>query len=233
MAESFFAMIRRHPLIQGYWRLNEGAGITPVIDYAARFGLTGVYTSRTPGPSLIQGVDLAAGSSLMAAGNMAVSDVAPLRLIGDMSLGAWIAPYAASQSVLLAGKRVGAVAAPYAIRLNAGALQFALGNGTTEVVLTGPAIPVSIPTLVLAATFRGRMVLYVNGAVVNFGPQGGQAIADGGNSFVAGPFNGLISELALYNGAVSSTTALRQFNVGQQVLPDPAHYSTVDAPAYG
>lgn len=227
-ADIYYAQVRRSPWVVGYWRLNEGAGILQAVDWASRFALTGTYTSRSPGPALLQN-DPGAGSSLLSAGSMAVTDVAPLRIVGDIALEVWLAPYA-SQTVLLAGKQLAGVAGPYALRLNAGALQFALGNGTTEVALAGPAIPLSIPSYVLATCFRGRMNIYVAGAPVAAGNLGAQAVTDRGTAFTTGSFNGLMAELALYSGALSARRAARRFAVGQQIISDPSHYTLVDPP---
>jgi hypothetical protein len=39
-----------------------------------------------------------------------------------------------------------------------------------------------------------------------------------------------MSEVAVYNGALSAVRVARHFSVGQQVYPDAAHYLGVDPP---
>lgn len=239
MSENYFALVRREPMIVGFWRQNDPSGNNDAIDYASRYGLTGVYTNRTLGPALTQN-DLSAASSVLSSGSMVVGDIAPLRITGDMSIECWIVPYAASQTCALVSKYDAGDTHPnpYFLGLSSGQVSYTLGNGTTAVGVSGiPLPPVSVPSHIVATSFRGVMTVYINGVIGGTATLGSQAVTDGGQPMYVGElrtgvynFNGLISEVAIYNGALSARRVTRHFTIGQQVLSDPAHYWTVDPP---
>lgn len=243
LGAAYYPEVRREAALVSYWRLNDPSGNTQAIDYGARYGLNGIYNgSPARGPSLIQ-VDLSAASYQFGTGkSVSIGDGAPLRLTGDLSIEAWVAPYAASQTAVIAAKmNSGAsVAQPWYLGLLSGDVQFALGNGTTQVsVASSSQLPVSIPSHVVATSFRGVMTIYVNGASVATGTLGAQAVTDsrqavyvGALSTGSGTLNGLIAEVAVYSGALSARRVARHFTIGQQVLSDPAHYTTIDPPSY-
>lgn len=237
--ETYFSLVRREPFIVAYWRLNDPAGSTEAVDYGARYDLIGVYSSvNVAGPPLIQ-VDTGSASSVLKTAKMSVADISQLRLTGDMSIEAWVAPYTSAESVNIASKlNSGAsVAGPFALQLASGAPVFSRGNGTTSVSVTAStAIPVSIPSHIVATSFRGMLSLYVDGALVNTALLGALTVSDQGQPLIIGQTstqNGvdLISEVAVYSGALSARRIARHFAVGQQILSDPAHYKTVDPPA--
>jgi hypothetical protein len=191
--------------------------------------------NRLLGPALIQG-DPAAASSVLSGANMAISDTAPLRIVGDISIEAWLMPYSASETAGILGKRnpANTFAAPYAFTLRNGQLSFELGNGSSSVILTGGTVPL-VPLHAVATCFRGTMRLYLNGVQIAQGALGAQAVADAGQSLYAGAFGSvsgvdLLSEVVLYNGALSARRVARHFAVGQRVISDPAHYLTIDPP---
>lgn len=236
----YWTTVRREPFLVGYWRNNEGAGLTQVIDYAARYDLLGTYqSSQVLGSPLIQ-ADATAGSTILGSGNagFSVSDTSVLEITGDLSLEAWIAPFSTGQSCHLIGKldSTKTYAAPYALRLSSGTVQLALGDGSSEETLTSGVPPVSVPTHVVATAFRGAMKVFINGVVSATGSLGSQTVSDGAEPLYVGaagtssPFSGMMSEVAVYDGALSATRAARHYSLGQQVYPDPAHYLGVDAP---
>jgi hypothetical protein len=239
----YWTTVRREPKIISYWRGNDAAGSVYAVDYGARYDLPGVYKVSAVGQSpifpLIKGDPSAASMTPAAGGSFQVSDVAVLRLTGDLSLETWIAPStAAAQSVPIMGKldSTGTFANPYALRLVAGAIQFAVGNGASEVKITGPVLQVQVPSLVQATSFRGVLALYLNGTVVATGSVGSQTVSDGGqplwvgNNSANNPFAGSQAESAIYSGALSSRRAAYHFNLGRQVYPDAAHYFGVAPP---
>lgn len=237
MPESYFPLVRREPTLVGYWRLNDVAGAVDATDYASRFELTGIYTSRSVGPSIIQNDTSSLSSSLGASGSMSVSDVAQLRILGDISLEAWISVYSASATVNIMSKQnsAGTTAGPYALELVDGSLSFSLGRGTSQTVLTAGVVPASLPAHVCATSFRGVMTIYINGAPVDSASLGSQVVADSGQSMIVGNTStedgaDLISEVAIYNGALSARRVARHFAIGAQVLSNPSHYLTVDPP---
>lgn len=240
VGDTYFPTVRREPFIVAYWRLNDAAGVTEYLDSGARYDFVGTpQTSNSAGPALIQ-VDSVAGSSLFGSGNASffVTDTAPLRVTGDVSIEMWLAPYTQTQSCILVGKQNsgGSIASPYALRMTNGRLQFARGNGTTEASITGGVPPVSLPSYVVATCFRGEMTIYINGDVVANGSIGSQSVTDGGESFYVGavgtaqPYNGLVGELALHAGALSQRRVTRHFTIGQQILTDQAHNLNIDYP---
>lgn len=238
LGASFYPTIRREPYLVTYYRLSDASGSAEVQDFGARYGLTGFFNGApSRGPALIQN-DASAASYLFGGAGQSVSvgDAAPLRIAGDISLEAWIAPAAASNTGLIIGKMNsgGTVAGPYALSLVAGELRFALGNGTTQTTVTGSTpLSVSIPSQVIATSFRGLMTIAVDGTPVATANLGAQAVADAGQSlFIGSNFNGLVGEVGVYNGALSMRRVLRHFDVGQQILSDPAHFTLLDPPVW-
>lgn len=241
MSESYYPLVRREPYLIGFWRLADASGSNDAADWGNHYDLTGVFEgSPARGPALIQADSTAASYVFGNVGkSVLVPDTSVLRMTGDLSIEAWVSPYS-SQTAAIAGKTnaAGTVAAPYYLGVSSGKLTLSLGNGTTQATLTTPnALPLA-PTHVAATSFRGALALYVNGALVQSGSLGAQAVADGGEGVYFGavtssgesPFNGLIAEVALYSGALSARRVKRHFIIGQQVLSDPAHYVTVDPP---
>lgn len=237
MPDNYFSLVRREPFLIGYWRQNDLEGFTDAVDYASRFGLTGVYANRTPGPTLIRDDDSSMSSAFTASGLMSVSDVDPLEIVGDLSLEAWVSVYTSSASINVMSKQnSGATTAgPYALKIVNGSLSFSLGNGTTQVTVAGGIIPASLPTYVCATSFRGSMIVYINGVPVNSGSVGTQTVVDEGQSLIVGKTStergpDLISEVAIYNGALSARRIARHFAIGSQILSNPSHYLSVDPP---
>lgn len=244
LGAQLFPQIRREPTLVSYWRLNDPSGSSQATDYGARFGLNGFYNgSPALGPALIQS-DLSAASYLFGTGkSVSVGDAAPLRVTGDISIEAWVVPYSGSQTSALVSKlntTIPVTANPYFFGTNSGKLTFGLGNGVTMVSVTAPSVlSVSIPSHVVATSFRGVMTIYVNGVSVAIATLDSQSVTDDGQPMFIGeiysgssPFNGLIGEVSLYSGALSARRISRHFTIGQQVLSDPSHYSTIDPPSF-
>lgn len=235
MPESYSALVRREPMLVGYWRQNDAANNVDMADYGSRYNLTGTYSGRSLGPALIQG-DSGAGSSSVATGYGEVSDASPLHVTGDISIEAWIFSPTSATANILSKQNAGATqAAPYALQLTSGVLEFSLGNGSSSVAIQGGVVHAGIPTHVFASSFRGVLSLYVNGDLVQTGSLGSQTVTDAGQPLYIGTSPSLsgvplLAEVALYDGALSARRIARHFVVGQQVLSDPAHYSLVDPP---
>lgn len=239
IGSSYFPTLRREPYLVAYYRLNDSS--LPFANDSGPFGLDGVYNSTptTPGPALIQG-DLSSKSCLFNANsqNISVGDVAQLRLIGDLAIETWLAPFTATQTTHLIQKMdsTGAIPGPYLLSLVNGAVSFFQGNGTTSTSITGPVLPLGVPIHIVATSFRGALSLYVNGVLSQSGSLGAQAVVDKGQSVLIGgrasgtSVRGLMSEVAIYNGALSARRIARHFTVGQNILSDQAHYTTFDPP---
>lgn len=240
MSTLYFEAVRREHYIVSYWRQNDVSGSTQAIDYSSHNSLVGAYDgSPAMGPALIQG-DSSSASRVFGTGkDMQVEDIAQLRLTTAFSLEAWVAPATASMSANLLSKlnSGGTQPGPYALSLASGTPRLAVGNGTTSTGVSGTsALPVGIPSHVIGTLFRGTLSIFVNGALSASAPIGAQVVADSAQPFfVAGgasPFSGVIAEVAVYNGALSSLRAMRHFALGQQIITDPAHFISVDPPVY-
>ena len=242
LGSTYFYTVRRDPGIVCYWRLNDAVGSSTAIDYAAVNNLNGFYNGPPTlgqGP-LIQG-DLSSASVQIATGqSVTVGDIAALRLVGDISIEMWVVPLAASQNAALMSKGTVSVAAkPYSLTLVAGVPVFTFGNGTTTVTATSSsALAVSVPSHVVARSFRGAMAIFINGVQTGTASLGALTPLDGadslyiGNSHATAPFNGLIGEVSLYSQALSTTKIVRRFVLAQTILADQPHYTTIDPPSY-
>jgi hypothetical protein len=247
LGESYFTTVRREPSIVSLWRMNDGAGTIVAADTAARYSLGGTYQNvQQLGPALIKDPIAASGvlgGTWTGAQNngFSVGDAAPLRVIGDVSLEAWLAPYAAGQNSHLLGKLNSAstIAAPYALRLVGGAVQVAVGNGTAETVVSClKPLAVGAPSHVVATVFRGLVSVYVNATLAGSGSFSSAAQSDAGQPFYAGEaassgrtvYAGLMADAALYSGALSARRVYRHYALGQQVFVDPSRYRGVDPP---
>lgn len=237
MPESYFFLVRREPLLTAYWRQNDPSGNLDMIDYGSHFSLTGVYSSRSRGPSLIQGDSGSTSSGLGAAGSASVANASPLHIIGDISIEAWIVPYTSALTCNIVSKQDSGAAhgGPFAMKLVGGQISFGLGNGTGDHTVVGGTPATSLPSHIVATCFRGAMTVYLNGVAVATGTLGAQVVADSGQPMVIGKTSteagiSLVSEVALYSGALSARRVARHFAVGQQILSDPAHFSLVDPP---
>ena len=238
LGDTLFQVVRREPSLVTYWRLNEVAGSPYAYDYGARYNINALLNGGpVPGPALVQD-DPAAGSYVFGGGgvNAEALDISPLRVVGDISLEAWIVPYAAglTDNIVVKMNSAGSIAAPYVLGLVDGYPRLLLGDGTAQVEAAGIVAPIAgIPSHVVATSFRGAMTVYLNGSSIGTASLGSQAVADAGQPvYVGNGFNGLVGEVALYSGALSAARVLKHFNVGQQVLLDPGHYRMIDPPSY-
>lgn len=237
MAPSYFTEVRRHPSLISYWRHNDAVSSRVLIDYASRFNLTGIYSSRSVGPALILNDQMASSSKLGASGTASVPDASELEIVGPLSIEAWIVPFVGSETVNIIGKldNTASFAGPYSLRLVAGVLNFSIGNGSSQVSLTAGVPSVSSPSHVVVTSFRGVMTTFLNGNQIGMRTVGSQTIADVAQPVTIGATSAhagidLVSEVAIYNDALSALQVARHYALGQQTLPDPAHYALVDSP---
>lgn len=248
---NYYTNIRRESSIVSYYRLNETSG-TRAYDWAAKFNLNGIYDGSPSAniPMIYQteteGGTSEPGSNLFGESgrNVEVPDASPLRIIGDITLEAWISARSAAQTAALVGKMNTAYtfAEPYYLGLSAGEVFFALGNGSTQTTLSSPAaIPVGQPYHLIVTSFRKVMTIYIDGVQVATKSLGSQEVKDGGKPVFIGAlgnntnrFTGLIGEVALYNGGLSAKKALEHYTIGRQVLnKEYAPYiTTFDAPTF-
>lgn len=230
----YYPIVRRDPLLVSYWRLNDPASATEAIDWSSHNSLPGFITGAVPGPAIIKGDSTSASLSFDGTDNISIPDIAQLRVIGNVSLEAWIVPYVPTQSTqIIAKTNVSGIASPYSLALVSGVITFTVGNGSAVATCSGQSVPVGIPSHVVATLFRGALSVYLNGQICNTTGIGVNTQSDNGQSlFIGKSFNGLLSEVALYNGALSALKVARHYAVGQQLLSDAAHFVTVDPPAY-
>jgi Concanavalin A-like lectin/glucanases superfamily len=243
IGDTYFQDVRREPTLVCFWRCNESAGSPYAYDYGARYNLNALLDGDpATGPALIQSDETAGSYVFGGAGvNGTVPDIDPLHVVGDVSLEAWVIPYAASQTKMIVGKMgsSGDDAGPYSLGLAAGLPVLSLGDGSSQASVTGSVAPiVGIPSHVAATSFRGSMTVYLNGVAVGAAVLGAQAVADAAQPLYFGSigsatgFDGLVGEVALYSGALSAARVLKHFNVGQQVLLDPGHYRMITPPVF-
>lgn len=243
LGAGYFPVIRREPSLAVYYRLNEAVGAIIALDFAAKYTLNGFYAGSVQGGPLIIEGDASAGSGVFASAgtNVQVGDASALRILADLALEAWVIPTTASQNAVLIGKGTsGFKSNPYSLSLVNGAPSLAVGNGSTQTAITSAAaLLVGAPSHVVGTIFRGAMTLYVNGTLVASGTVGAQAVTDGGQPLYIGCgqqsssfLTGLLAEAAVYSGGLSVARIKRHYAIGAQLLPDDAHYSTVDPPVF-
>lgn len=254
MQTEYYREIRREPKIVCYWRLNDLSG-TSAIDRAGKYNLNGIYNgSPANGTSLIFATSgeinaFPPGSKLFGLNeqNLEIPDANPLNIEGDISIEAWVVSYEKEQISMILGKMnetgipTFTFAEPYFLEVFKGAPVFALGNGTNQKFITSPnIIPVGTPTHIVATSFRKNMRIYINGEEVVNGKLESQEVKSSAKNILyigavgnnTKRFNGLIGEVALYNGAIPSLTVKNHFNIGRQILFKKPYYTTYDPPSY-
>jgi hypothetical protein len=246
----YYRTIRRNPNLVCYWRLND-VPATVATDYAGKYDLNGIYNGP-PGNDnipLIIAVNNETGTFApnskvfgKSGRNVEIPDAAPLRVIGDITIEAWILLFEEGKTGYILSK-MNSIASgpnPYEFGINAGKLRFGLGNGTTSVKVSSPSnLPISVPLHVIGTSYRGEMSLYINGTSVATAALGAQVVKDAAYQALIGAlpgggslFNGLIGEVALYNAAMSVATAKEHFSIGRQIIYKKPYYTTFDAPSY-
>lgn len=249
---SYYTTIRRDSSIVSYYRLNEVSG-TRAYDWAAKFNLNGIYNGSPSNNNIkmiyqtaTEGGTSEPGSNLFGESghNVEIPDASPLRIIGDITLEAWISARSAAQTVALLGKMNTAYtfAEPYYLGLSAGMVIFALGNGINQTTLSSPAvIPVGTPYHLVVTSFRKMMIIFVNGVQVATKSLGAQKVEDGEKPVFIGAlgnntnrFIGLMGEVAIYNGGFSASKALEHYNIGRQILNKEyvPYITTFDPPTF-
>lgn len=246
----YYRVVRRNPKLVCYWRLNDVPAISAA-DFAGKYNLNGTYNGP-PGNEnipLIIPVNNETGSFApnskvfgRSGRNVEIPDAVPLRITGDISIEAWIMLFEEGKTGYVFSKMnsIASGANPYEFGVNNGKLIFGLGNGTTSVKVFSPSnLPISVPLHVVGTSFRGIMYLFINGMTVATKELGAQAVKDAAYQVIIGMlpgggsiFNGLISEVALYNGAMSVTTAKEHFAIGRQIIYKKPYYTTYDPPSY-
>lgn len=240
---SYFSTVRRNPFIIGYWRLNENSG-TRAYDRASRYGLNGIYDG-SPLPwghaALID--EASAGSSQFGlfGQNVEIPDAAPLRIISNITIEAFVVSTSQSQSSVIIGKTKNELhASPYILGLNSGKPYFSLGNGTTEVkVESSSLLPVGTPFHLVGILFREKLFLFLNGKEIKNSSIGSQEIHDSEKPVFIGQiegnnarFQGLLAEVAIYKGAISTKTIENHFNIARQIVQNTSHVTSFDPPNY-
>jgi hypothetical protein len=242
---SYFSTVRHNSFIVCYWRLNETSG-TKANDYAAKFGLNGIYDGATKpfGHEALILNDESAGSAKFGSTgqNIEVPDAVPLRVTENISIEAWIVPVEVNQTSTVFSKMNSAVTfpAPYSLGISSGKIIFSLGNGSSSVSITSPnVIPLGIPSHIFVTLFRKVLYIYINGKQEIAKVLGAQEIKDEKQPIFIGAlsnntkrYNGYSSEIALYKGSLSPKIILKHFNIGRQINLNPYYIKSFDQPTY-
>lgn len=247
----YYRVIRRISSLVCYWRLNDLIG-TSAVDRAGKYNLNGIYNgSPTNGFPLIYATigevgAFAPGSKLFGSSgmNMEVPSVSSIQIVSDITIEMWIMAATVNSTCSLLNKMNSTTSpahpASYSLGMSSGKIVFQLGNGTTQVSLTSSsAISPGAPTHIVATCFKGKMNIIINGISSNTTTLGSQEVRDLGKPLYIGAlpnnterFNGIIGEVALYNGGMSILTAKTHFSVGRQIIFNKPYYTTYDIPSY-
>jgi hypothetical protein len=208
-----------------YWRLDEPSGTTAT---DAKSALNGTYTggftqNQTAGGTQLTKSTLFNGTT----GCVTVPTVAALHPTATLSLEAWVKLTALpSSNNLIAGCGFTANSNPfidYSFWINSSnQLNFEVGVGTTRNTLNWPTALTASTWYYLAATYDGTTIrLYINGNQIVTMPATG-AVNNSGQTFeiarykrgaATGEFlNGSVSDVALYNTALSAPSILAHYN---------------------
>lgn len=194
-----------------------GAGVLPIAPTRQSFSLDGVddYVS--------------------------VADQAKLDLTGDMTLECWIVPNsigAVGNSRALFTKGISTTSNIYGLQFTDGKLEMRTrGSDGVSIRSTAPSQAVVGQTYHVVGTVSGTTQrLYVNGVLVASTTTNGPLIANaqplriGTFNGTSEFFNGRISEVAVYNRALSAAEVTEHYDAGQVVAP-PADPPTANAGA--
>lgn len=248
MPTKYYSTVTRNPFLVAYWRLNDLSG-TRALDWSGKYDINGIYDGAPEnGPPLI-GCDLSAGSKLFGTTgkNVEIPLAEPLNIEKDISIETWIVSYELEQTSIILGRlnQTGiplyTFAEPYSLEIFKGAPIFSLGNGTNQKFITSPIkISVGTPTHIIVTCFRKNMKIFIDGNEVISGALGEQEVKSSpGNTIFIGAlgnntkrFNGMIGEVALYNGALSANKAKEHYAIGKQILYKKPYYTNYDPPSY-
>jgi hypothetical protein len=239
----YYKVIRREPYLVCYWRLNDLSG-TRAIDWAGKYNLNGIYDGSPSSDQPLINNDIAAGSKLFGAEsqNVEIPNATPLQLAVGVGIEFWILPLAAAQTCSLIGKMNAAFTFPnpYRIGLENGKVIFSLGNGINKTsVLSSSILPVSIPSYIVATSFRNKLKIFINGIENVSSSLGLQEVKDGGQPIYVGEagnntsrFNGMLGEISLYSEAIGSSEIKNHFGIGRQIIYKKPYFTNFDRPSY-
>lgn len=242
MSNEYYKSVRREPSLISYWRLNDSAG-TKALDWAGKYNINGIYDgSPISGPSMIVG-DNSSASKVFggAAQNVEIPNAEPLQITSDMSIETWILSYKnSSLSNFIFNKRLTNFPSPYFLKITEGKPSFFLGNGESSASVISPSIiSINTPYYIVGTLFRKKMYIYVNGTLMATGNLGSQELKDskepafiGARSNGSERFEGLISELAIYNKALSERKIKEHYSIGKQIIYNKPYYTTFNRPSY-
>lgn len=241
---SYYKTVRRDPAIVSYWRLNDIESSTRALDWANKYTLNGIYNNNHSSRSALINNDTTAGSKLFGVEhqNVEIPDAVPLRITENITIEMWVVSFSEKQTCALFNKMNTAYTfpEPYYFGLKEGKPYFSVGNGTTEKSISSEKIlPLTVPVYLCAMIFRDTMTIIENTTQIATGLVGSQVVEDGEKPVYIGAlgnntkvFNGLLSEVALYSNSISSVRSLNHFNLGRQILFEPARFKTFDPPSF-
>jgi Concanavalin A-like lectin/glucanases superfamily len=240
----YYTAIRRDSSIVGYWRLNDALSTGRALDWAAKYGINGIYDGKPSGNLPLISNDSSAGSKLFneSMQNIEIPDALPLRIIGDITIEMWMFSRFISQTCALFGKLNSSFtfASPFYCGLSSGELFLSLGNGISQTTVIYPSELLTGPiNHIVVTSFRKNMSIFVNGEEKASKNLESQEIKDGGQPIFIGSlgnntnrFVGLLGEISLYSAGFSAKKAKRHYEIGRQVLSEPSFIKTFDPPSY-
>ena len=155
------------------------------------------------------------------------ADSASLRITGDITIEAWVYAESFSDYRTVVQKAIaGGVPAPYQLflELTSGSILLYRGNGTEDSIIIGGAIPLNMWTHIIA-TMKDTTVKIYQDSVLRKTDTLLTMIADGGQPLKIGrsitnhyPFYGLISEVLIYNRALTPQEILDHYIIGKEMF---------------
>ena len=206
-----------------YWRLGETAGTKIAKDETGNGhdGTVGANVVLGGGGALAGDTGTAAHFDGSATGVITVGDVFRFDGVASFTLEAWARPTGAGNFGVILARNLDP--SGYALYI-APSLVVAFERQKTgaDDILSGPIVPTSSFTHVVATYDGSLMRLYVNGALVQ-GPSPSTAIPGGATKFFIGAdvtgtsdsFNGDIDEPAVYDHALTDTQVLAHYQIGR------------------
>lgn len=249
----YYRTIIRIPSLVCYWRLNDSSLFSTATDYAGRYNLNGTYNGSPLSknslifPSFGETFSNAPLSRLFGSTkqNVEVPDASPIRLVSDMTIEMWMISSNTKPTASLFNKMNSISspnkASPYNLDIISGSISLSLGNGITQTTVSYPTVinPGYVNHVAVTCYKQQTMKIILNGIKVAEKSLSGQAIADSGMPLIIGAlpnnterFSGLLSEIALYNTALSANTIKEHYNIGKRILFRRPYYNTFDKPSY-
>lgn len=248
----YYKSVRREPSLTTYWRLNDEPTSVRALDWAGKYNINGIYNgSSEVGPSLIY-KDLSSVSrefNKIESSGVEIPDILPLRIVGEITIEIWLTIKLSSQTSTILSKMNSAFtfANPYYLGIKSGEVIGGMGNGSSETTIAGKTLLLNVPYHIVFTSFdTNRSMpsapysfnLYVNGELITTKSteqkmtDGGKAVYIGNKGNSTDEFKGYISEVSLYNKALSERTIKSHFDLGRQILPEPARITTYDPPSF-